>query len=95
MGAKPFFVNAFGIAFHGFSTTFFSRVSNRLQGRDGELPVDKTAAGGPVFAILGRVRRLVIRPGALGDFVVSLPALECLKSEYLEVWTASAHVPLV
>ncbi len=41
------------------------------------------------------VRRLVIRPGALGDFVVSLPALECLRSSYLEVWTASAHLPLV
>lgn len=31
----------------------------------------------------------------MGDFVVSLPALECLRTEYLEVWTASAHVPLV
>ena len=26
------------------------------------------------------VRRLVIRPGAIGDFIVSLPALECLRS---------------
>jgi len=40
------------------------------------------------------VRRLLIRPGALGDFVVSLPALEALRAEYTEVWTASAHVPL-
>jgi hypothetical protein len=37
----------------------------------------------------------VIRPGAIGDFIVSLPALECLRSEYLEVWAASPNVPLV
>lgn len=41
------------------------------------------------------MRRLVIRPGALGDFIVSLPALECLRTSYLEVWTAAAHLPLV
>jgi heptosyltransferase III len=36
----------------------------------------------------------VIRPGALGDFIVSLPALECLRTDYLELWTAGPHVPL-
>jgi ADP-heptose:LPS heptosyltransferase len=45
------------------------------------------------------VRRLAIRPGAIGDFIVSLPALECLAGrkpgDWLEIWTASAHVPLV
>src|SRR5208283_788230 len=41
------------------------------------------------------MRRLVIRPGAIGDFLVSLPALECLRSQYLEVWAASPNVPLV
>jgi hypothetical protein len=41
------------------------------------------------------VRRLLIRPGAIGDFIVSLPALECLKANYTEVWTASANVSLV
>jgi heptosyltransferase III len=41
------------------------------------------------------MRRLVIRPGALGDFIVSLPAIECLRSDYLEVWTPTAHCPLV
>jgi ADP-heptose:LPS heptosyltransferase len=41
------------------------------------------------------VRRLVIRPGAIGDFIVSLPALECLKPEYLEIWAASPNLPLV
>ncbi len=40
------------------------------------------------------MRRLIIRPGGIGDFIVSLPALECLAAEYLEVWTASAIVPL-
>jgi len=41
------------------------------------------------------VRRLVIRPGAIGDFIVSLPALECLRSDYFEIWAASPNVPLV
>jgi heptosyltransferase-3 len=41
------------------------------------------------------MRRLVIRPGGIGDFIVSLPALECLRTDYLEVWTAPANVPLV
>ncbi|HWB83356.1 MAG TPA: glycosyltransferase family 9 protein [Bryobacteraceae bacterium] len=41
------------------------------------------------------MRRLVIRSGAIGDFIVSLPAIECLRSEYLEVWTTSAHLSLI
>jgi heptosyltransferase III len=41
------------------------------------------------------VRRLVIRPGALGDFIVSLPAIESLRADYLEIWTASALLPLI
>ena len=41
------------------------------------------------------MRRLIIRPGGIGDFIVSLPALECLKASYLELWTASATAPLV
>ena len=41
------------------------------------------------------MRRLVIRPGAIGDFLVSLPALECLRADYLEVWVAAPNVPLV
>jgi hypothetical protein len=40
------------------------------------------------------MRRLVIRPGAIGDFIVSLPAIECLGDGYLEVWTREASVPL-
>jgi ADP-heptose:LPS heptosyltransferase len=41
------------------------------------------------------MRRLIIRPGAIGDFIVSLPALEALRTDYLEVWTHRRTVPLV
>lgn len=41
------------------------------------------------------MRRLVIRPGAIGDFIVSLPALESMKTDYLEIWTTRRNVPLV
>jgi len=37
----------------------------------------------------------VIRPGAIGDLIVSLPALESLKTDYLEIWVAGPNVPLV
>ena len=37
----------------------------------------------------------MIRPGGIGDLIVSLPALECLRTEYFEVWTAACNVPLV
>lgn len=40
------------------------------------------------------MRRLLIRPGGVGDFIVSLPALEHLKGDYTEVWTAAQNVPL-
>jgi ADP-heptose:LPS heptosyltransferase len=41
------------------------------------------------------MRRLLIRPGAIGDVIVSLPALEFLKAEYTEVWVPSTLVPLI
>ncbi len=41
------------------------------------------------------MRRLAIRPGGIGDFILSLPGLECLKTEYFEVWTHGRNVPLV
>lgn len=41
------------------------------------------------------MRRLIIRPGAIGDLIVSLPALECLRTGYLEVWTAGPNVSLM
>jgi len=41
-------------------------------------------------------RRLLIRPGAIGDFIVSLPALEALTRHggYTEIWCAGQNVPL-
>ena len=41
------------------------------------------------------MRRLLIRPGAIGDSILSLPALECLKADYTEVWVRSDVVPLI
>lgn len=41
------------------------------------------------------MRRLLIRPGAIGDLVVSLPAMEHLRADYTEAWVARANVPLV
>ena len=36
----------------------------------------------------------MIRPGAIGDFIVSLPAVACLETESFEIWTAARMVPL-
>jgi heptosyltransferase III len=41
------------------------------------------------------MRRLLIRPGAIGDLIVSLPVLESLRADYLEVWVAEQNVPLI
>jgi heptosyltransferase-3 len=41
-----------------------------------------------------QLKRLLIRPGAIGDFILSLPALESLRADYVEVWCASQNVPL-
>ena len=41
------------------------------------------------------MRGLAIRPGAIGDLIVSLPALEALRSDYFEVWVTGRNVPLV
>ena len=40
------------------------------------------------------MKRLIIRPGAIGDFIVSIPAIECLRAGYLEVWAAPRNVAL-
>jgi ADP-heptose:LPS heptosyltransferase len=40
------------------------------------------------------LNRLLIRPGAIGDFILSLPALESLRADYTEVWCAGQNVPL-
>jgi heptosyltransferase III len=39
-----------------------------------------------------KLKRLLIRPGAIGDTIVSLPALEFCRAEYTEVWSS---VPLI
>lgn len=41
------------------------------------------------------MRRLLIRPGAIGDCILSLPAMEALAADYTEVWVAAQNVPLV
>jgi len=41
------------------------------------------------------VRRLLIRPGAIGDCILSLPAMEALRASYTEVWVAEANAPLI
>ncbi len=40
-------------------------------------------------------RRLIIRPGGIGDCILALPAIEHLRTAYTEVWVPSAIVPLV
>lgn len=40
-------------------------------------------------------RRLIIRPGGIGDCILSLPAMEHLRTEDTEVWVPSAVVPLI
>lgn len=39
-------------------------------------------------------RLLLIRPGAIGDFIVSLPAMEAIPADYKEVWCAGPNVSL-
>jgi heptosyltransferase-3 len=41
------------------------------------------------------MRRLLIRPGGIGDLIASLPALESLRADHLEVWVAEQNVPLI
>jgi ADP-heptose:LPS heptosyltransferase len=36
----------------------------------------------------------LIRPGAIGDFVLSLPAMQCLRAEYTELWASARNLPL-
>ncbi len=40
------------------------------------------------------MRRLLIRPGAIGDFILSLPALAHLQAGYTEIWASSRNLPL-
>jgi len=74
----------------------------RFPPRKGHFPPRKGQSGGgrkctfpPDLAYWTAMRTLAIRPGAIGDLILSLPALECLNHGFLEVWTAGAAVPLV
>ena len=40
-------------------------------------------------------RRLLIRPGAIGDCILSFPALEAARADYTEVWAPRAVLPLI
>jgi heptosyltransferase-3 len=48
----------------------------------------------PILQLVIHLTRLLIRPGAIGDFILSLPALESLRTDYTEVWCAGRNVPL-
>lgn len=41
------------------------------------------------------LRRLLIRPGAIGDVILALPALEAARADETEVWAPSRSVPLI
>lgn len=41
------------------------------------------------------MRRLIVRPGAIGDCILALPAMEALRAGYTEVWVAAQNVPLI
>jgi ADP-heptose:LPS heptosyltransferase len=41
------------------------------------------------------MRRLLIRPGGIGDCLTCFPAMKWLKAEYTEIWVPSNVVPLV
>src|SRR5947209_18249564 len=41
------------------------------------------------------MRRLLIRPGAIGDCILTFPVMEFLAADYTEVWVPGAIVPLV
>lgn len=41
------------------------------------------------------MKRLLIRPGAIGDVILSLPALEAAKADYTEVWAPRPTLPLL
>lgn len=41
------------------------------------------------------MRRLLIRPGAIGDCILSFPALEYLTTDETEIWISTPVVPLV
>ncbi|MBZ5675921.1 MAG: glycosyltransferase family 9 protein [Acidobacteriia bacterium] len=40
-------------------------------------------------------RRLLVRPGAIGDVILSLPTLEAARASYTEVWAPRPMLPLI
>ena len=51
---------------------------------------------GSVLRALNKAkRRLLIRPGAIGDVILSFPALESARADYTEVWAPRAMLPLI
>ena len=40
-------------------------------------------------------RRLLIRPGAIGDCILALPDLEAARADYTEIWAPRAVLPLI
>ena len=40
-------------------------------------------------------RRLLIRPGAIGDVILWLPQMEACRADYTEVWAPRAVLPLI
>lgn len=45
--------------------------------------------------MLASSRRLIIRPGGIGDCILSLPSIEVLRTATTEVWVPSGVVPLI
>jgi ADP-heptose:LPS heptosyltransferase len=41
------------------------------------------------------MRRLILRPGAIGDCILSLPAIQHLVADYTEIWISTPVVPLI
>jgi heptosyltransferase-3 len=41
------------------------------------------------------LRRLLIRPGAIGDTILCLPAMEWLRTTFTEVWASGPACPLI
>ena len=41
------------------------------------------------------MKRLLIRPGAIGDVILSLPAMEAARAVYTEVWAPRPVLPLI
>jgi len=41
------------------------------------------------------LRRLLIRTGGIGDCILSIPAMQCLRADFTEVWVPAPVVPVI